>query len=396
MLNDPSKAAFGVDMAYKTFDAAFGLQDVEGNFRLGDKTKQFQNTPVGVRKFLKWCRQQLKKVKLTKAQIIVEATGVYHELLVTKAYGADASLSVCLVGSKNARFFRLSKNKYSKTDRLDARSLSEFGCERKHKPWKPGSKNLLEIKALLRYRASLITKKNMETNQQHAHNVAVVSNKVLNSAVKANLKHLSKQIVKIEAEVKKLWREDEDLYKRTHRIAETMPGVRWLTVLIVITETNGFSEITSGKQLASYAGLDVIENQSGNTAGKTRISKKGNTHLRKSLYMSATCLNRKSIRGEIAAFGRRIAKRNPKCKKKATVAMMRKQLLLIRTLYLSGEDYDPKYEANKKVSSNQERQEDDSRCSQQQEEKKGSPSKSVPRLHEVDHFKASPQETKLE
>lgn len=181
----------------------------------------------------------------------------------------------------------------------------------------------------------------MEANQQHALKIAVVSNRVLNASVKANIKHLDKQIGVVEDEVKRLWQQDEELYGRTHQIAKSMPGVRWLTVLLVIAETNAFSEITSGKQLASYAGLDVIENQSGTSTGRPRISKKGNTHLRTGLYMAATCLRRANMQGEIAAFGRRIADRNPGAKKKAAVAIMRKQLLLIRTLFISGEEYDP-------------------------------------------------------
>ena len=46
------------------------------------------------------------------------------------------------------------------------------------------------------------------------------------------------------------------------------------------------------RQLVSYAagppgGYDVVENQSGNRSGKTRISKKGNSRIRRILHLPA-------------------------------------------------------------------------------------------------------------
>jgi len=35
------------------------------------------------------------------------------------------------------------------------------------------------------------------------------------------------------------------------------------------------------RQLVSFAGYDVIENSSGKHRGKTKISKKGNAHIRR-------------------------------------------------------------------------------------------------------------------
>lgn len=45
--------------------------------------------------------------------------------------------------------------------------------------------------------------------------------------------------------------------------------------------------IENKRQLTSYCGYDVIENQSGKRVGKTRISKKGNSHVRRALYFPA-------------------------------------------------------------------------------------------------------------
>jgi transposase len=59
-----------------------------------------------------------------------------------------------------------------------------------------------------------------------------------------------------------------------------------LTAAIVLGETNGFELIRNKKQLTSYAGLDVKEKTSGTSVkSKPRISKRGNRHLRKAMYL---------------------------------------------------------------------------------------------------------------
>jgi len=37
-------------------------------------------------------------------------------------------------------------------------------------------------------------------------------------------------------------------------------------------------------RLVKYSGYDVVEDQSGKRRGKTKISKKGNAHIRRALY----------------------------------------------------------------------------------------------------------------
>jgi len=55
-----------------------------------------------------------------------------------------------------------------------------------------------------------------------------------------------------------------------------------------VGETLGFESIVNAKQLASYAGYDVVLRESGNFKGKTRISKKGNSHIRAALHVGGS------------------------------------------------------------------------------------------------------------
>ena len=108
-----------------------------------------------------------------------------------------------------------------------------------------------------------------------------------------------------------------------------------------MAETNGFELIRNKSQLASYAGLDVREKQSGTSVkGKPRISKKGNRNLRKSMHLpSLTAVKWDENFKEI--YARLVSKHG--IKMKALVAIQRKLLELIYILFKNETNYDKQY-----------------------------------------------------
>ena len=136
---------------------------------------------------------------------------------------------------------------------------------------------------------------------------------------------------------------DEKLYPLLAPIIKSLPGVGLITVLTIVAETNGFALIRNLRQLSSYAGYDIIENQSGNKQGKTRISKRGNARIRAVLYMAALSVIRHD-KGPLRKCYERVAHRNPTAYKVANVAVQRKLLCLIYTLFKNGTTYDPYFQ----------------------------------------------------
>lgn len=78
------------------------------------------------------------------------------------------------------------------------------------------------------------------------------------------------------------------------------------------------------RQLASYAGLDVVQHQSGLSARTTRISRRGNVRLRTVRYLPAV----RSLRynPQQKAFYARLRARQPS-DKPGVITVMRKLLL---------------------------------------------------------------------
>lgn len=177
-------------------------------------------------------------------------------------------------------------------------------------------------------------------NKLHALQYAYQADKKAVQRLKARINLLDKQIKEVEKEIEMLMKEDDYLKMQVDNVC-IVKGLVISTLATVLAETNGFETITSMSQLCSYVGYDVIQRQSGSSVrGKTRISKKGNKHIRKALYFPAISV----VKHEkvFADLYERVLERTG-IKMKAYVAVQRKLLMLIYTLVKKQEAYDPKY-----------------------------------------------------
>ena len=111
---------------------------------------------------------------------------------------------------------------------------------------------------------------------------------------------------------------------------------------MIVAETNGFAAFENVAQLVSYAGYDVVENQSGKRSGKTKISKKGNHRIRRCLHFPAFNM----ITYDVAPFKNlyeRVYEKS-KIKMKAYTAVQKKLLAFIYILWKKDEAFDPNYQ----------------------------------------------------
>ena len=96
----------------------------------------------------------------------------------------------------------------------------------------------------------------------------------------------------------------------------------------------------------SVCEVDVINQESGTSVKtKPRISKRGNKHIRKAMYMPALSSIRSGENSK-EVFVRLVSKTG--IKMKGVVAVQRKLLVLIYTLWKTGIFFDPNYEQKKR------------------------------------------------
>jgi len=265
----------------------------------------------------------------------MEATGVYYEELAYFLH--DKGLSVQVVLPNMSKNYLKSLNIKTKTDKIDAKYLSQFGVERDIPLWNPPPVFFKRLRSLTRYHCQLQEQKTVFSNMLHSVDFTHDSDAYVEKSIKQTIKVIEKQIKDCEKRIKDLIAEDPDVNERIKNVT-TIKGVGIMTVATIISETQGFHIFNSIKQLVSYSGYDVVERQSGSSIkGKTRISKKGNKYIRRALYFPA--LSSVRFNKHMKEFYTRIFERRYQ-KMVSYVAVQRKLLTLIYTLWKNNEVYD--------------------------------------------------------
>ncbi|MNS84413.1 Transposase IS116/IS110/IS902 family protein [compost metagenome] len=202
--------------------------------------------------------------------------------------------------------------------------------------WQPASNRLYELRMLTRRHEGVQKSKSVLINQLEALEHGRLQQRTVSKQLRSCIKLLDKQLVELKREIQQLIEKDAVLTERTQQLC-SIKGVGMICAATVIAETNGFALFKNQSQLVSFAGYDVIENQSGRQAGKTRISKKGNSHIRRILHLPAFSV----VKLKVVPFTdlyERIMQHQPS-KMKAYVAVQKKLLILLYTLWKKNEPY---------------------------------------------------------
>lgn len=324
----------GIDVSKDHFHAA--LCTGENLARMFSAVKKWKNDKTGFTQFMKWVLEKVpKKVEV---HFLMEATGVYHERLAYFLHGKSKTVHVVLPNTSKHYFDSL--NIKTKTDKLDAKVLSRFGVERKHTPWQPPKAFYRKLRDLTRYKLQLQKQKTGLSNIGHSKEYSADIARSIIRTNKRLINQLEKEIRAIKEQIEKLIASEPLLQEKIQKIC-TIKGVKIYTAASIIAETNGFEHFSSMKQLASFAGYDVVQHQSGTSVLKRgKMSKKGNSYIRATLYFPALSASRYCP--ELAMVYKNLLNRT-NIKMKAQVAIQRKLLLLIYTLWKSNEEYIPGY-----------------------------------------------------
>ena len=181
-------------------------------------------------------------------------------------------------------------------------------------------------------------------NQQHALDYSAIGDEFITKQNAKLLAVYDQQIEALEKAIQDLIEGDTVLKAQVERLT-AIKGLALLSVTVLIAETNGFENFVNQRQLVSHAGYDVVENQSGNRSGKTRISKKGNAGppVRSHSSYSGEWPTFNAVRfGEptCQALYERVYQRT-NTKMKAYVAVQKKLLLLAYALWHHQTTYVP-------------------------------------------------------
>ena len=329
------KQVLGIDVAQKELVVCLGRMHDDWTPELYSHGT-FANSKKGFDAMIKWVRKHMTEA--TAVRYVMEATGIYHESLAYYLEGKGYEVSVVLP-NKISNYIKTLEVK-TITDKTASEGIARFGLERKLDQWKRPKQIFKNLKQLTRERDQIVQTRTLAKNQLHAEQSEAFPNPSSLHRIKAHIKFLDKQVAEIVKEITALVKQDTQVNESIELIC-SIPGVGRLTAATVLAETNGFELIRNKRQLTSYAGLDVKEKQSGTSIkGKSRISKKGNRHLRKAMHLPALTALRHDKKFK-TVFVRLVSKHG--IKMKAAVAVQRKLLEMIYTIYSKNTPYDKNY-----------------------------------------------------
>lgn len=325
------RQCFGIDIAKGDFTASLCRHYSAGDVLFSD-TVTFENSRKGFNQFLRWC-QKISEPSVP-ATYLMEATGIYFEPLAYHLHRIHKHVSVLL--PNKVKHYAKSLNIKTKTDAVDARVIARFGTERQHPEWQPPKEIYKKLRELTRLCGDLKKERTVFSNRTRSTEAGESPNSFVLKANNRVIKELDNLIEKCEKEIAALVEGDIELRERFEKLM-TIKGIGLTTLAVVIAETQGFALISNRKQLASYAGYDVVQRESGSSVkGKTRISKKGNSRIRAAMHFPAlvSCRFNQNMKND---YLRIIEHKTSKMV--GATAVQRKLLLLIYTLWKNNDTF---------------------------------------------------------
>jgi transposase len=316
------KLFIGVDVGKKALDVC-----------CNNKLFQVSNDQIGLEKIYSSLQEEIKEGNEI-ALVICEATGGYETKLVK--FVIEHNLPIRREHANKVRNYAKSKGLSAKTDKIDARLLSEYAevmqvkpliCERSVKEEK--------LVGLVKRREQLKTDRIKET---------VRLDKELDSSVKKSIKNhikwLEKEMAAIENLIRGLQKEDEAIDTKV-KLLTSIPAVGDMTAYYLIAFLPELGSTTEAKQMVALAGLAPYARDSGQYKGK-RFIQGGRSSLRSALYMSS--LSSITHYKEMKEFYQRLRNKG-KPAKLALIAVARKQLTVLNSVMYRGTPWTEVYVA---------------------------------------------------
>jgi transposase len=301
----------GIDVSAKTL--VIHLQPLKG----GRQRFTVDNTRPGHQKL---CRRLTQSGFPTR--VALEATGLYS-LDIALALVSQLQVELMVVNPRSLRDFARADLRRSKTDAVDAEVLLDYCQRMRFQPWQPPTQEALELRAISRRIADLTDLLTQERNRLHAVSFASSLGSVVHQDLEEHLLHLEGRIETLQQEAWRLIEGQEDLQQKAQLLLST-PGIARKSAIHLLAELSVLPQDMQARQWVAYAGLDPRSYDSGSSVHKpAQISRCGNPHLRRFLYMPALVAVR--CEPHIQAFYDQLLARGKK-PLQALVAVMRKLL----------------------------------------------------------------------
>jgi transposase len=260
-------------MEAKTAVVYAGLDIAKATLQLHLQGQQseFANTPKGRHQLC----AQLKKVP--RVHVVCEATGGYERALVKGLHQGLIPLSV--TNPARVRAAAQAQGQRAKTDRIDARGLTDYGQRYQPEPTPPTSATQDQLVALTQWLKQLIHGRALAKTQAEHHQDPFVRRQHAKL-----MTHLQSQVEAVEKQIEALLQQDAALQQRVHCLDE-IQGVGPRTAWLILAHMSELGSLNR-QEVAALAGLAPWTRESGKMKGMRCIGG-GRPEVRLALYMAA-------------------------------------------------------------------------------------------------------------
>ena len=266
----------------------------------------------------------------------------------------------------NARKLRLIHQNKRKTDKIDAENLARLARLDPEllAPLEHRDEHTQAHLALLRSREALVEARTQLVNHVRGsvkafgarlpkcstHSFHKKAAPEIPEELEEVLKPVLETIASLSARIRDYDKRIEQIAAQRYPETELLRQIRGvgpLTALAFVLTLEDPKRFKKSRAVGAYLGLTPGKNQSGERDPQQRISKEGDQMLRRLLVGSAHyILGPFGEDSDLRRHGERIAQRGGKsAKKRAVVAVARKLSVLLHHLWISGEAYEPLYNA---------------------------------------------------
>jgi transposase len=298
---------------------------------LGEESpREFPNTPEGHQAILRFLKRAGRPVR-----VAMESTGLYGLDL---ALCLDrAGVAVMVANPRAVRHFGQALLQRSKNDQLDAVVLRQFAERMPFQPWHPPSAAALQLVSVARRLEALTDILAAEKNRLHAASLSEAIPAIIRRDLQRSIQTQQRAIDRLTRAAVDFIARDRELSRRLELLL-SIPGFGVTSAVHVLAELTLLPAGMDVRPWVAYAGLDPREYSSGTSVQKkVRISKAGNKHLRRALYMPA--LVAVQHQPQVRAFYEHLQTRG-KVKMQALTAAMRKLLHAIYGMFKHDQLFD--------------------------------------------------------
>ena len=333
---------FGLDVSKESFTAA-RFQGLSGETSR-PKEKSFPLKKEGVAAFLKW-RKSFGE-SLLEDGVAMEATGSYTGRLCRLLLAAAPSLRVSVCNPLSVSLYTKSHTP-TKSDGTDAVYIAMFACDSQPREWRMPDRDQAHLRDLENERKKLVELRTTLSNfggTVQFKDVATINREMI--------EEVEKRMERIETIMKEIVKSRQDIADEI-ALMDSVPGIGFTSAAAIYAMLGSLKQYTR-KELSALSGVCPANAQSGKSLKKSRIDRRGPSHLRQILYCDSKWATKIP---SVKALKDRLDAQENSSKKRSRCACMRKMLLICRAVVVSGKPFDKNYNANNGLQESDEKSE---------------------------------------